>query len=532
MARSVTRGLWIPGSAQSRGFERGRLIRSALEIGAAVGVGAVAAVAALSSIKDGLWADELWSLGVARIPAGQFWSTFVWGPESNAVLYHAVLRGWLSVAGDLGMPSTEWVVRAPSALFAVAAALAVLAYGRRLSANPVVGIVAALVFAINPFVLDSAGNDAVSYSLALPLEIVSWLALTAMLVPQERSHRSRLGWWWFAYVFATAMALYADQATLLAFVGQALWVSLLVISATRRRGLRPPWLGAWVRSAILVCLLAAPLLADVAVHGVRHSGVWAASAPDIVQMLSRLVGGQPVLLLGLAGAIGVALAAVTVWRRRRGADEHLSATPEDRSRSSATLALICWAVAPIVLVQLPGLSALFGLQSLVMAVPAICLLAGLGAASLPSRRSIAASGIGLVCVALIAVVDAPATQAPREDLRGAAMWVAARAQPGDGVVPLTPGAALAMDEYEPALVPPRTPGRMDWRTGQPGTLDSGNVATYASGRHTVFLIADVAEPQVVQVRAWFERNGYRLVAWHPEAGAFGPVVVFVYEADR
>ncbi|HEV2139820.1 MAG TPA: hypothetical protein VGT01_01405 [Candidatus Dormibacteraeota bacterium] len=501
--------------------------------GAVLVVGAAAAAPVLARINDSFWADELWSLGIARSPLHVLWSTYLWGPESNMALYYVLLRGWLAATSWIGLPASEWVVRLPSLAFSVLAALAVLALGWRLHANRVVGVVAGLLFALNPLVLDAAGDNARAYSLALLLVTLSWLALFAIM---DEGHLSRsAAWRWRAlYVAATALAVYAHEIAVLVFFGQAIMVAALVVSGLRRRQPLPGWLPGWIGSVGASAVLAAPLALDVKGHGANNVWVWPVGPSDVIHLLGHMTGQQPAFLLALLGAGGVAFVVGVLPQQWTGLKPAEKREPSAPSWSVPALGLLCWGLTPVVITYVltqPSLNLhLFNPRYLVLVVPAVCLLAGLGVAELRPRSLMAGGAVGLVALALIATIGAPAISAPREDLRGAAAWVTAKASPGDGVIPLTWGAAMALDEYAPALTTPGTPGRMDWSTGGASPVEESQLASFVAGRHRVFLVEDADNAEVASARAWFEGHNYRLIAQHEASGAYGPVVVLEYQA--
>jgi len=96
----------------------------------------------------GVWFDEAYSYGMATQSWSSFLSRWAWGSESNMFLYYVILRGWLGVLKLIGVAPTEVLLRLPSALFAVAGAVAVFALGRRLFGR-VAGIIAGGLFLAN-----------------------------------------------------------------------------------------------------------------------------------------------------------------------------------------------------------------------------------------------------------------------------------------------------------------------------------------------------------------------------------------------
>ncbi|HWO45846.1 MAG TPA: glycosyltransferase family 39 protein, partial [Methylomirabilota bacterium] len=104
-----------------------------------------------------------------------FFSRWVWGSESNMFLYYLILRGWLGLLKLVGVAPNEVLLRLPSAVFAVGAAVVVFALGRRLFGR-IAGLVAGGLFLAN-FLQMILAQTARAYSLGLLLMCVSWLAL-------------------------------------------------------------------------------------------------------------------------------------------------------------------------------------------------------------------------------------------------------------------------------------------------------------------------------------------------------------------
>jgi uncharacterized membrane protein len=121
-------------------------------------VGVQALALALSFFRLGdpsLWMDEAHSVELARRPLSTLRLTYSVGGETNMVLYHLLLHGWLSFLALLGIPSLEFAVRLPSAVFAGASAGIVFLLGRQFSSR-LTTTLAALLFMANAYVLTAA----------------------------------------------------------------------------------------------------------------------------------------------------------------------------------------------------------------------------------------------------------------------------------------------------------------------------------------------------------------------------------------
>lgn len=501
-----------PGTIRSiRGGERtgdGLLRRWGPDVLVAILAGASTTI----GIRSSLWADELWSVGMARLPLAQLWSRYLWGSESNMTLYYLVLHGWLVVADRLGFPADELIIRLPSAAFSVAATVAVFEFGRHLG-GVLAGVVAASLFTLNFLVLDSAGNSARSYSLTLLLITVSWLVFLRIV---DRPQLGRL--WYLCYALVTGLAVYAHYLSLLAFMAQGLSVLVILVITKYRR--EPIWEGLipWLCASGLAIILAIPILVDGAVHGPTNTSVVPARPVDFVHFVGALTDRQFIFAVVLAAAVVTGMA--TVYRRKGAAG------------------LISWLVLPVLisyaLTQQHFNLHLFSVRYLVLLTPPICLLAGLGVALLGGKRG-ALAGSLMLGLALAPVADY-SIHPQREDIRGATTWVADRYVVGDGVICLTWGCAMGMDYYQPTLMPPGSPGKIvwgdGWRGGAAAHVDETSIAGYATDHRRVFLVTDLdvsADPTVQWSRNWFDQR-YDLVSQMSASGTHGPVTVREYEA--
>src|SRR5262245_38806410 len=111
-------------------------------------IGVLACALALSFFRLGdpsLWMDEAYSVELARRPLSTLWLAYSVGGEANMVLYNFLLHDWLSLLALLGIPSLEFAVRLPSAVFAGASAGVVFLLGRQFSSR-LTATLAALLF--------------------------------------------------------------------------------------------------------------------------------------------------------------------------------------------------------------------------------------------------------------------------------------------------------------------------------------------------------------------------------------------------
>src|SRR5207249_9578779 len=160
------------------------------------------------------WFDEAYSYGLATAPLHVLLGQYAWGSESNMILYYLILKAWLGVTGLFGLVPNELVLRLPSGVFAVAAAVVVYLLGRRLF-GPIAGLVAGGMYLSN-FLQMGVAQLARSYSLELFLLAVSWYALFAALDARGTTRR-----WWAVFVAASALAVYANLFSGLVLLSEA-----------------------------------------------------------------------------------------------------------------------------------------------------------------------------------------------------------------------------------------------------------------------------------------------------------------------
>ena len=422
------------------------------------------------------------------------------------ILYYLVLKAWLGLTALLGLAPSELVLRLPSGSFAVAAAIVVYLLGRRLF-GPIAGLVAAGLYLSN-FLQMGVAQLARSYSLELFLLAISWYALFAALDARATTRR-----WWAVFVAASALAVYANLFSGLVLLSEAAALVLLVgVPGQWRERIR-----ASIRPAVVSFVLVAVLIAPIALDAALHGGpVWLAPVGlhVITGFLLAIGGGSrryELLVFGIA-TLGFLAALAGAGRLRR-------ITSIDREAYGPALAMATWFALPIIIsfaLTQPRLNLhLFSNRYLVVVVPPLCLLAGLGVSALRWRAAQAALALGLFLVA--------APQLPRyyasphlQDIRGAAQWIEARYQPGDGLI-CAPAVECAIPiqyyleaERGPAHFDPDSPGRFSWDGGTTVSLDDAAVLAYTTGHHRVFFVfarSGPGEPLESSLGAHFREVG-------------------------
>ncbi len=218
----------------------------------------MAAVAVFHRIDISAWFDEAYSYGMSTQSWQSFFSRWVWGSESNMFLYYLILRGGLGLLKLVGAAPNEVLLRLPSALFAIAAAVVVFVLGRRLFGR-IAGLVAGGLFLAN-FLQMILAQTARAYSLGLLLMCLSWLALFIAL--EKNSTR-----WWALYVAAGVLSVYSLLFSGLVIVSQVLAIGALLILPTPWRSLVRTAIRRIAVSTGLILLLVLPIGVDAAIHG-------------------------------------------------------------------------------------------------------------------------------------------------------------------------------------------------------------------------------------------------------------------------
>ena len=498
-------------------------------------VAAVALVALAMAIdlfrlaEMSVWGDEAFSIGLASVSWSELWR-YAWTTEVNMVLYHALLKGWLDLNAAFGIPPVELVVRLPSVAFGGLAVLVVFWTGRRFW-GATVGVVAAALLLLN-HVMVLMSRYTRSYSLEVLLVCLGSYALLVAMTTLRRPAR-----WWAAYALIMTAALYAHL-----FSG--LVVAAHVVGFTALLWLPSEWRDAARRSrrAMAICLVAIsvaalPLVVFAATHGSPNLHVPPSSPYEVARALWNFAGHSVWYGLLLAGATAAGIV-LTVRARRT------------RPRSSAfplgpAVVLCCWLAVPFGLAYVatqPRLNLhLFAWGYLVVVVPALCLLAAVGAAAV--RRPLArfALAIGLIVAAALAIPQD--TFIAGQDFRTAASWIAENSQARDGLVCSTWSCALSFSYYErlgriPTALLDTSPVQWSWTRGAASPLDLADVRAYAQVHPRIFFVESVLDGDLADVKAraatareWLDDH-YALLADIPIESAAGPVRVRLYADNR
>jgi mannosyltransferase len=360
--------------------------------------------------EKSFWEDEGLSFAYAHQGVGGLWHTFL-HTDANMTLYYVLLHLWL----HLGLSGSESAIRGISATFAVLTLPVIYLLGSRLFGRTA-GLVAALVLAVNAFVVEFA-QQARSYSLVLLLVTLSSYFFVVEL--ERPSRRSRVG-----YVIASALAVYAHYFAVFVLIAQVLTLAAM----RRRKALTRQWAEA-IGGIMVLCLPAAMLAAHLGPGQIDWiprptlAGLWSTA----VELAG---GGWGLLALGL-GACAYAGMFAVVTRRGRW----------------QTGFVLAWFLMPILLsFGASYLQTMFFGRYLMVSVPALALATGAGVARLPSRV-LAAAAVAALLVLSRAQLAHWYGQGPQQDWRGAAAYVLEREQSGDRAVFVVGGGEAPFEYY-------------------------------------------------------------------------------------
>lgn len=369
--------------------------------------------AVLLAPGHGLWFDELFTAEVARLPLGEILSAIVSGrgttdylatvPPSYNAPYYLVVHLWVSLPG-LGGDTSLRVL----SLLAAAGGLALVTRAVARLAGRATGVLAGVVLAISPLVLEQA-VEARSYGLAVLATGGAFLGLVRWLQEPPRG--------------LVLLGLAGAGAGLAHWYALTAVAAFVVAAVLLRRGRALP--------VVLVGSAAAlPALAFVALAVLNGTG--SRNAEHLHDTGGRLAG---LALDAWAGGVTV-LAALTAGLALVGA---VRAT-------GARVVAVCWAVVPLLLLTLAELVRPVYLPRYLLAgLLGVGVLAAVGALALPRAARWPVAGL-LVALSLLA--SSPlADRGPRERSDEVVAWLAERQRAGEPVVAADQRSATGLDHY-------------------------------------------------------------------------------------
>ena len=334
--------------------------------------------------------------------------------DTHPPLYYWALKAWSEVFGQ-----SELALRSLSALCGLAAVVLTFLIGRRLF-GPLAGLLGALLLAVAPL--------AVYYSQEVRMyAMVSALGLLAVYAHTRRK--------FVLYAIAGLATLYTQYLGIAVLLALNLHAALFL---TRSRGTWLRWGAA--NAAIAIGFLPwLPTFVDQQSHALNVSPRTAIGLTT--RTLTAYGGGiaqSEVFLWG--GVLLVVLAAVGVAIYRQW--------------DALTLALLNWLV-PLGLVIGLGLrSGLFEVRYLVLGLPGLCLLAGLGMTKLvPKPLVMAPLGLAVAPAAMGLSAQYFDPALARDDYRGLVAAIQRDARPNDAIVLVAPNQVEVFGYYYTGPLP-------------------------------------------------------------------------------
>ena len=360
-----------------------------------------------------LWLDEGYSFSFAATPWSNFWA-LVTTSQANMGLYYVLLRGWV----ELG--TSEAFVRALSAVFTVATIPVVYAIGRRLFGG-LAGLLAALLRAVNSFAVQY-GQEVRGYSL------VAFLVAAATLLLIRATERPSVGRW-TAYAVVGALSCYVHFFAALVL---AVHVVSLLLLGTRNLSIKP------AAAAIgLIGVLVAPLMLFLITRDSNPIGwIDEPTTEELGRALEELSGGVgPWLPL----SYGVLLVVVLV--------EAVRAWPAGSSVRWGHALVLGWVLFPIAAsYAVSFLSPMFVPRYLIVSLPALAIMGGLGLARLRPLPATAIALMAIVVMSAFGLRDWYADES-KDGWRGATRHIVDNAREGDGIIVYPPKVRAPFEYY-------------------------------------------------------------------------------------
>ncbi len=481
-----------------------------------------------------IWFDEAFSVELARQPLPVIWH-IIWGPEPNMELYYLLLHFWLGFTGWLRLLPTEFVVRFPSTIFAALSTVVVYLLGRRFL-GITAAVVAAILYLLNFLQLVYAQQTR-AYSLQLLLICLAWYALFVVLSQQGHAKR-----WWACFIVATTLAVYSHFFSILVLLAQLLAFGGMLIMPgpwrERARKLVRPLLLSLLCSGILII----PMLLE-SMHGPKTGWLPVPHPHDLYNLFLTIYDASKLYLLVifLCCAFGLFVAALPYLS---GSQPLLSILTPKKSAAQGeqerfrqwlpmAFALICWIFVPVIVsyVVSQGSTRLFSTRYLVVIVPPLCLLAGLGIEALRWRSVRILAALVVILVALY-YVPVYYRSAQVEDWNTAVPWLEQHYSAGDGLVcydsDVTQGCQIAVEYYlqaypSPAHFTSDSPGAFSWQNFGPAdphsspeaATDPQALAAYGVKHPRIFYIVgripDSASAARVQAAQHWLNTHYHLL---------------------
>ncbi len=409
--------------------------RTVLTVSLAISIFIVALVLNLYRLGvPSIWFDEVLSVTRARQSLSVLLQV-ISNTQPNMALYYVFLHYWLAFTSLFGLHPTEFVVRFPSAIFAACSSVMVFLLGRRFS-GITAGLLGASIYLLNDLQLVYA-QETRAYSIQLLLICISWYALFAIITAESPQKR-----WWICFVVVSTLAVYVHLFSLFILLAQVLALGgLLLLPGPWRTKMRGQ-LRSLIVSLLSIAVFILPIML-IANHTGSKTGWLPIPGPaDVYRLFLTISDNSTIylILITLCAFSGFVIAALVYmpWAKHlfgrlsfgKGVDgTHL------QGLLPVILPLVLWVVVPVISSYLVSQksSHLFSSRYLVVVVPALCLLVGMGVAVIPWRKIQLVLGL---CLVLIALHHVPFyyQHAQVEDWKSAAHWLQQHSQLSDGLV--------------------------------------------------------------------------------------------------
>jgi mannosyltransferase len=367
----------------------------------------------------GLWFDELFTAEVGRLPLSRILSAIATGegttsylagvPPSYNAPYYLVVHAWMSLPG-LGGDTALRVL----SLLATAGGIAVAVRALSRLAGRATGVLAGLVLAANPLLLEQS-VEARSYGLAVLATGGTLLGLVRWLQEPPRG----------LVLFGLAGA----------GMGLAHWYAVTVLAAfvvaallLRGRQALPVLLTGAAATLPALALVGLAVLNGTGARNAEHLRDTGGRLPDLAAL--AWAGGHTALLY-LTGGLAV-LGAVRA--------------------AGVRVVAVCWALVPLLLLSVAELvRPVFLPRYLLAGLLGLGVLAAAGALTLPRP---ARAPVAALLVAFSLVAAAPlADREPRERADEVVQLLAELHRPGQPIVAADQRSAIALDHYVRTLAP-------------------------------------------------------------------------------
>ena len=433
-----------------------------------IGVAALAAALRWFRIDaQSLWYDE-------GISAHQLTRSFpeilrASAMDTHPPLYYWTLKAWGEVLGP-----SELSLRSLSAAAGVITVVLTFLIGRRLFGT-LPGAVGAVLLAVAPL--------AVYYS----QEVRMYAQVTAFGLLAVYAYTRRSYW---LYAVAGLAALYTQ------YLGAAILAAINLHALIFLKRERRTWL-AWVaaNAAISVGFLPwLPTFIDQQTHALNTSPRTPIGLA--IQSLAAYGGGLAHgSVFAWAGAFLVVLAVVGFAL--------------SRDRSAASLALLIWLLPLGLVIGLGFRSGLFEVRYLVLGLPGLCVLAGLGVTRVvPRPMLVAPLGLAMVPAAMGLSAQYFDPSLARDDYRGLVVAIDNASKPNDAIVLVAPNQAEVFNYYYHGPLP--TLGLPAQRPIDPrDTLQ--RLESMRSAYDRIWLVSwamNEADPPGV-IAGWLATNGFQ-----------------------